>query len=69
MSEEPARRPVPLLMHDLNNALMTVLVNTEFLATASQVPQLRMDAHEAFSAAQRAAAIVKELNVVLRDSA
>ena len=69
MSEVPERRSVPVLMHDLNNALMTVLVNTEFLATASRIPQLRIDASEAFSAAQRAAAIAKELSAVLRESA
>jgi hypothetical protein len=49
------------LIHDLNNALQTVLVNTEFVAASVQVPQVKVDAMEANEAARRAARVAREL--------
>jgi hypothetical protein len=58
----PAADPeVVRLMHDLNNALQTVLVNTEFVAASVQVPQVRFDAMEANEAARQAARLAREL--------
>jgi hypothetical protein len=49
------------LIHDLNNALQTVLVNTEFVAASTQAPQVRVDALEANEAARQAARLAREL--------
>jgi hypothetical protein len=49
------------LIHALNNALQTVLVNTEFVAASAQVPQVRVDAIEANEAARQAARLAREL--------
>jgi len=49
------------LMHDLNNALQTVLVNTDLVAAAVHVPQVKVDALEANEAARRATRVAREL--------